>query len=169
MVRLHPRVFREQFGEEMMWIFEEATETHGAFRLLGDGILSLARQWVFRPRSLEVPVTAGAVSTSREPAWFAWEHINASPSRLPAARWLQGGLMSMALFAGVWLAAAQVARKAHFPRAALRHRPREIPGPVLQWAALTNTVSMQAQDRAICERCNAGSNSLLCRWRRVRA
>ena len=30
MVRLHPRVFREQFGEEMMWIFEEAAETHGA-------------------------------------------------------------------------------------------------------------------------------------------
>jgi len=45
MVRLHPRAFREQFGEEMMWIFEEAAETHGAVRLLGDGMVSLARQW----------------------------------------------------------------------------------------------------------------------------
>src|SRR5713101_9113836 len=72
MVRLHPRVFREQFGEEMMWIFEEAADTHGAFRLLSDGIVSLARQWVFRPGSLEVPITVDAVSTSREAAWFAW-------------------------------------------------------------------------------------------------
>jgi CubicO group peptidase (beta-lactamase class C family) len=107
MVRLHPRAFREQFGEEMMWIFEEAAETHGAFRLLGDGLLSLARQWVFRPGSLDVPVTAGAVSTSREPTWFAWEHINASPSRLSARRWLQGGMVSLALFAGAWLAVTQ--------------------------------------------------------------
>jgi len=104
-VKLHPRVFREQFGEEMMWIFEEATDTHGAFRLLGDGLFSLARQWAFRPRSLEVAVAASAVSTSRERAWFVWEHLNASPSRLPAGRWLQGGLMSLALFAGVGLAA----------------------------------------------------------------
>src|SRR5258705_255544 len=107
MVRLHPRAFREQFGQEMMWIFEEAAETHGAFRLLSDGIVSLARQWVFRPRSLEVRVTVGAVSTSRETAWFAWDHINASPSRLSARRWLQGGVVSLALFAGAWLAVTQ--------------------------------------------------------------
>src|SRR5258708_1726011 len=106
-VRLHPRTFREQFGEEMMWIFEEAAETHGAVRLLSDGMVSIARQWVFRPRSLEVPVTAGAVSTSRERSWFAWEHINGSPSRLSARRWLQGGMVSMALFAGAWLAVTQ--------------------------------------------------------------
>src|SRR5712672_3273331 len=107
MVRLHPRAFREQFGQEMMWIFEEAAETHGAFRLLGDGLLSLARQWAFHPRFLEVPVTAGAVSTSRERSWFAWEHISASPSRLSARRWLQGGMVSLALFTGTWLAVTQ--------------------------------------------------------------
>jgi hypothetical protein len=90
-----------------MWIFEEAAETLGAVRLLSDGMVSLARQWVFRPRPLEVPVTAGVVSTSRERSWFAWEHINASPSRLSARRWLQGGVVSAALFAGAWLAATQ--------------------------------------------------------------
>jgi D-alanyl-D-alanine carboxypeptidase len=107
MVKLHPRVFRKQFGEEMIWIFEEAAETHGMLRLLGDGILSLARQWAFGSTPAEVPVTAAAVSGSREPAWFAWEHINASSSRLPAGRWLQGGLTSLALFAAVWLAVTQ--------------------------------------------------------------
>src|SRR5260221_9944561 len=82
-VKLHPRVFREQFGEEMIWIFEEATDTHGAFRLLGDGLLSLTRQWVFRPRSLDVAVAASAVFTSPERAWFSWEHLKTSPHRLP--------------------------------------------------------------------------------------
>jgi D-alanyl-D-alanine carboxypeptidase len=111
MVRLHPRAFREQFGEEMMWIFEEAVDTHGMLHLLGDGILSLARQWVLGPKPIEVPVTAAAVSASREPAWFVWEHINASPSRLPAGRWLQGGLTALALFAGVSLAVTQSTSK----------------------------------------------------------
>jgi D-alanyl-D-alanine carboxypeptidase len=111
MVRLHPRAFREQFGEEMMWIFEEAVDTHGMLHLLGDGMLSLARQWVLGPKPIEVPVTAAAVSASREPAWFAWEHINAAPSRLPAGRWLQGGLTALALFAGVSLAVTQSTSK----------------------------------------------------------
>jgi CubicO group peptidase (beta-lactamase class C family) len=110
-VRLHPRIFREQFGEEMMWIFEEATETHGALRLLGDGVISLMRQWIFRPRPSSVAVAEGASVALHEAGLFAWEHIGGSPSRLSAGRWLQGGLMSLALFTGVWLAANQVGKR----------------------------------------------------------
>jgi D-alanyl-D-alanine carboxypeptidase len=111
-VRLHPHAFRDQFGDEMMWIFEQAAETHGAFRLLGDGLVSLTRQWMFRPRWWGVPMTEAVPTTSGEPGLFAWEHINASPARLPAGRWLQGGLMSLALFSGVWLAATQATQRA---------------------------------------------------------
>ena len=111
-VRLHPRVFREQFGHEMTWIFEEATQTHGALRLLGDGVISLMRQWVLRPRpAANVALAEGAPVTAREIGFISWERVNASPSRLPAGRWAQGGLISLALFAGVWLAASQVAKR----------------------------------------------------------
>jgi D-alanyl-D-alanine carboxypeptidase len=111
-VRLHPRAFREQFGEEMLGIFEEAAKTHGAFRLLGDGLVSLTRQWIFRPRPLMAPVSAPVASMPHHGGLFAWEHINASPSRLPAWRWMQGSLISLALFAGVWLAATRVKHRA---------------------------------------------------------
>jgi D-alanyl-D-alanine carboxypeptidase len=109
-VRLHPPAFREQFGEEMLGIFEEAAESHGALRLLGDGLLSLTRQWLLRPKSLMTPVTAPVPSTSHG-GLFAWEHISASPSRLPAWRWMQGSLISLALFTGAWLAATQAAKR----------------------------------------------------------
>lgn len=111
-VRLHPRAFREQFGEEMTGIFEEAAKTHGGFRLLGDGLVSLTRQWIFRPKPLVVPVTEPVPSAPCETGLFAWEHINASPSRLPAGRWMQGSLISLALFAGVSLAATQAGKRA---------------------------------------------------------
>ena len=111
-VRLHPHAFRDQFGEEMMWTFEQAVETHGAFRLLGDGLVSLTRQWVFRPRSWGVAMTEAVPSTPSEMGLFAWEHISASPSRLPAGRWMQGSLISLALFGGVWLAATQSVKRA---------------------------------------------------------
>src|SRR5258708_27387413 len=110
-VRLHPHAFRDQFGEEMMWTFEQAVETHGAFRLLGDGLVSLTRQWVFRPRSWGVAMTEAVRSRSGEMGLFAWEHMNASPARLPAWGWLQGSMISLALFAGVWLAATQSVKR----------------------------------------------------------
>src|SRR5438445_4583453 len=110
-VRMHPRIFREQFGEEMTWIFEEATETHGALRLLGDGVISVVRQRIFRPRPSRVVVAEAASAALHEARLFAWAHIGSSPSRLPAGRWLQGGLMSLALFTGVWLGANQTGKR----------------------------------------------------------
>src|SRR5258708_17417309 len=111
-VRLHPHAFRDQFGEEMMWTFEQAVETHGAFRLLGDGLVSLTRQWVFRPRSWGVAMTEAVPYTSAEIELFAWEHINASPAPLPAGRWMQGSLILLALFFRGWLWATPVRKEA---------------------------------------------------------
>jgi hypothetical protein len=48
-LRLHPPGFRQRFAEEMLSIFDQAGGKAAAFRLLLDGLLSLARQWILRP------------------------------------------------------------------------------------------------------------------------
>jgi D-alanyl-D-alanine carboxypeptidase len=111
-VRMHPAAFRERFGEEMAGIFEEAAPSFGALRLLGDGVISVLRQWVLRPRPGAVVVAEASSGGVGGIQWFAWEHISASPSRLPTGRWMQGGVLSLALFALVWMAAAQVVKRA---------------------------------------------------------
>lgn len=60
LLRLHPKPFRQRFGEEMMGIFEQATGTQRRAWLLSDGLSSLARQWVLRPefRREAVPLAA---------------------------------------------------------------------------------------------------------------
>ena len=49
LVRLHPRVFRAEFGGEMLWIFEESA-AQGSWttmpQLFADAVLSLLRQWI---------------------------------------------------------------------------------------------------------------------------
>lgn len=42
---------------------------------------------------------------------FAWERINVSRPTLPVGRWMQGGLISLALFAGAWLMTSQTVKK----------------------------------------------------------
>ena len=51
MLRLHPPGFRQQFAEEMLWIYDE-TAGAGVVSLLADGFFSLARQWLTRPGTL---------------------------------------------------------------------------------------------------------------------
>ncbi|MBZ5595514.1 MAG: hypothetical protein LAP39_24990 [Acidobacteriia bacterium] len=46
---LHPPAFRRQYGEEMLWIFEE---TGGAVSLVADGFFSLVRQWIRCPGTM---------------------------------------------------------------------------------------------------------------------
>jgi hypothetical protein len=43
--RLHPRQFRDRFGDEMMATFDEALNHGSGIHLVLDGLLSLARQW----------------------------------------------------------------------------------------------------------------------------
>jgi hypothetical protein len=47
-LRLHPPAFRRLFAAEMLWIFDEARATEGAFVLLLDLLISVARQWLVR-------------------------------------------------------------------------------------------------------------------------
>jgi hypothetical protein len=45
---MHPAAFRREYGDEMLWIFDETTSSNGARELFLDGLGSLARQWVLR-------------------------------------------------------------------------------------------------------------------------
>lgn len=45
---LHPVSFEEQFGEELLWIFDLKHESETGIALVFDGFISLCRQWLFR-------------------------------------------------------------------------------------------------------------------------
>ena len=49
LLRLHPPSFRKRFAEEILSILDQAAECQARFKLLGDGLVSLARQWALRP------------------------------------------------------------------------------------------------------------------------
>jgi D-alanyl-D-alanine carboxypeptidase len=108
---LHPRAFRQRFGEEMMATFEEASQRQSVSGLLVDGFTSLLRQWLLHPSSLGIPVAEAALTTSGEWQVFAWERINACGAALPAGRWLQGSVMSLVVFTGTWLLAMHAGKR----------------------------------------------------------
>ena len=53
---LHPREFRRQFAGEMLWIFDQAADSENTASLLGDGAVSLFRQWTLRSGLWKVAV-----------------------------------------------------------------------------------------------------------------
>ena len=55
LLRLHPQAFREEFAEEMLWIFDQESGLGYRTRLLADGIASLGRQRWLRKHE-ETPV-----------------------------------------------------------------------------------------------------------------
>src|SRR5439155_4442623 len=62
LLRMHPPEFRLQFGDEMLWIFDEAREAEGAGGLLADATASVARPWLLRSGSWKILVAlAGAL------------------------------------------------------------------------------------------------------------
>ena len=55
----HPAEFRERFGEEMIWIFEEESGRGRGGRLLLEGIVSLVRQSLRGEEEMAVALAAG--------------------------------------------------------------------------------------------------------------
>ncbi|WP_035347291.1 hypothetical protein [Edaphobacter aggregans] len=53
-LRLHPHSFRSEFGDEMLWIFDEQLHSGTAAELLFDGVRSLVTQHAARERSPQV-------------------------------------------------------------------------------------------------------------------
>jgi hypothetical protein len=58
LIRLHPRAFRERFGDEMLCIFDEASRL-GGVSFIADGFASLACQWLFHSGLWRLAVGAG--------------------------------------------------------------------------------------------------------------
>ncbi len=61
LIWLHPRAFRERFGDEMLCVFDEVAHTSTAL-FFADGFLSLARQWLLRSGLWRLAVGATATA-----------------------------------------------------------------------------------------------------------
>lgn len=96
LLRRHPRRFRERFGDEMLWIYDESPRG-GRGRLLGDGVLSLIRQRLLRRPLPEV-----------QAAPAAGPRFVSADLPVPAFAVLaRGSVVSFALFALVYFGLAQ--------------------------------------------------------------
>jgi hypothetical protein len=64
LLRLHPAGFEDEFGAEMLWIFDEEQQQGGVARLLLDGAVSLLRQRCRRqPDPGQLSIASGTIIT----------------------------------------------------------------------------------------------------------
>ncbi|MDA0205875.1 MAG: hypothetical protein O3A53_03690 [Acidobacteria bacterium] len=95
LLQLHPPAFRERYAAEMLWIFDQTEDGLETVRLLGDGVVSLLRQWTVR----RVP---GDAHSSRAAQAGAAPMFLVSARRPPAGRVLfSGALCSFLMFGAV--------------------------------------------------------------------
>jgi len=60
---MHPPGFRDQFADEMLWIYDEAASGNGNRAFFRDALGSLARQWLIRRRAWTVVLAALAAAS----------------------------------------------------------------------------------------------------------
>ena len=89
----------------MMSIFDEASRTMGTIRLLGDALVSLIRQWAFRPH--QQPAAASVV----KPSGMFQTLDTYAPRRFAL---IQGGVLSAIFFWGLVFAATNGAHSLKF-------------------------------------------------------
>ncbi len=64
LLRLHPASFRDEFGAEMLWIFDEERQEGGVAHLFLDGTISLLRQRCrIQPDPGQLSITSGTIIT----------------------------------------------------------------------------------------------------------
>ena len=56
---MHPAAFRREYGDEMLWIFDQTAPSQHVGSLFVDGLGSLARQWVLRSGWWRVALALG--------------------------------------------------------------------------------------------------------------
>lgn len=116
LVRMHPRSFRERFGDEMLAIFDEAEAEGEGGRMLWSAAISAARQWMLRPE----PATARIAYTTFGVLEFP----------TPAWRLLPGACITLALFSTIVYAISHAKPPRNFigsfqPRIGLIHIDRD--------------------------------------------
>jgi hypothetical protein len=88
LLHLHPRSFRDRFGEEMLWIFDEQTREGRSFQLLFDVVRSLLVQHIdvqLHPQPQPQPQPSGFYS-----------EISSTP---PLRRIIHAAILSMVVVA----------------------------------------------------------------------
>jgi hypothetical protein len=105
-LRLHPRRFRQEFAEEMLLIFDEvaATASNATLaktKLLGDGMVSLLRQWGLRPEFRREPALAATSLPTDDgvPGFYTFGNFRPRPMAL-----LHGSILSIAVLCAASLA-----------------------------------------------------------------
>jgi hypothetical protein len=78
---LHPPAFRREFGREMLWIFDEARMSEGAFVLLLDLLISIARQWLLRSGAWKLALALIGAAAQVLLGGGAWWLFNSSRNR----------------------------------------------------------------------------------------
>ena len=81
LLRLHPTAFRRQFAPEMLWIFDEARVSEGAFVLLVDVVVSLVRQWFLRAGLWKVATAVLGAALQIAPALWMGSRPRSWPIR----------------------------------------------------------------------------------------
>ena len=94
-VRLHPSSFRERFGDEMLYIFDQQRGTLTAFALVLDSFLSVLRQWEFRLHLRIGPTTASVVhqTSNGAPSFATVDNFRPRTSAI-----IHGMVLSIILF-----------------------------------------------------------------------
>jgi hypothetical protein len=92
LIRLHPKAFRDRFGSEMLFTFEEARQTEGPTRLITDGVLSVLRQWIVSSRNEQ---SALRVSENASPMFAL---LTPGGPSFQISRLILGGVISLWLF-----------------------------------------------------------------------
>lgn len=111
LLRLHPRHFRERFGEEMMSIFDDEMRNGSrAGGLLLDGAISLFRQWALRPNLPERALSS--IGPGQQPDIPVFHTFDSRPPRRSAL--VNGAILSFLCFGLVSLAMRNGG--GHFPR-----------------------------------------------------
>lgn len=86
LIWMHPRAFRERFGDEMLCAFDEASDASAAPFLI-DGIASVARQWMFRSGLWRFSI--GAAATALVIVGYAHSEANWQRKQLNAQELLE--------------------------------------------------------------------------------
>src|SRR4029077_20245179 len=131
LLRLHPPSFQREFADEMLWIFDEIAAKQSTLPLFGDGLVSLARQWVLRGalRNLLAGEIALAPAAGHETGPLIWEHIGVPEARLPVSRMIQGSAIALLFLAVLSFAAFRPVRSRTLPRVSAPSKiPRQAPG-----------------------------------------
>jgi hypothetical protein len=93
LVRLHPRTFRQHFGDEMLSIFDH-TSRSDRFALVSDAVFSLLRQWLLRP-GFPQPENPPRESLAGAPMFLVLD----DDPRLTRKQWMGGAAVSLLNFA----------------------------------------------------------------------